>query len=113
MHSSKIKEMKNNKLNFNPDKWDWYSFLDASDEVKEMHHNTAIKLSSSWVTCACGQLCEVLPKGFHNRPLDDSLEDLGVLFMKVIDAKDYTVAKTTLDKRTAYLLTLPNYTDKK
>tara|TARA_R110000737_G_scaffold171943_1_gene197445 strand:+ start:2811 stop:3152 length:342 start_codon:yes stop_codon:yes gene_type:complete len=111
--------MKNDKqiLKFDPKNWDWYAYLDASEEVKEEYNNEAYDLSSDWVTCACGQVCSVLPKGEHaNAPLDNELGDLGVDFCSEIEIKDWGNAKTTLDKiekRTIFLLQQLNYTDPK
>ena len=108
--------MKNNKLKFDPKNWDWYAYLDASDEVKESYSVEALDLASSWVTCACGQLCDALPKSFNQRPADDHLRYLGEVFMDSIESRAYISAKATLDNieiRTAYLLTLPNFTDDK
>ena len=111
--------MKNDKqiLKFDPKNWDWYAFLDASKEVKEEYYGEAYDFSGGWVTCACGQLCDALPKGEHaNAPLDNELGDLGVVFCSEINVKDWDEAKTTLDKiekRTIFLLKQPNFIDPK
>ena len=56
--------MKNDKqiLRFNPKEWYWYAYIDTSAPVKEKYHDAACVLAEGWTTCACGQLCDVLPK---------------------------------------------------
>ena len=107
--------MKN--LKFDPENWDWYAFLDASKEVKEKYSNEAYDLSSGWVTCACGQVCSVLPKGKHsNAPLDNELGDLGEDFSSEIEVDQWGSAKVILYKieaRTIFLLKQPNLIDPK
>ena len=111
--------MKNDKqiLKFDPNNWDWYAFLDASEEVKKEYRNEAYDLSSDWVTCACGQVCSVLPKGeYANVPLDCELGDLGIYFCDLICDEDWKNAKIILDRieeRTIFLLQQPNYIDPK
>ena len=107
--------MKN--LKFDPENWDWYAFLNASKEVKEKYSNEACNLSGGWVTCACGQLCDVLPKdGYAVAPLDNKLVNLGLSFCDNIEDKYWGKAKETLDKieeRTIFLLKQPNFIDPK
>lgn len=112
--------MKNDKqiLKFDPKNWDWYAFLNASKEVKERYYDKAEGLSEDWVTCACGQVCNMLPKvsNLHNIPLDVDARYLGYHFALQIDNKDWENAKITLDKiesRTIFLLQQPNYIDPK
>ena len=88
--------MKN--LKFDPKNWDWYAFLDASKEVKEEFRGDAFNLSSEWTTCACGQVCDVLPKGLYGCPNDKELGDLGMDFCDLICNEGWKNAKITLDK---------------
>tara|TARA_R110000822_G_scaffold27129_1_gene81254 strand:+ start:253 stop:570 length:318 start_codon:yes stop_codon:yes gene_type:complete len=103
------------KLEFNPNNWNWYAYLDADKEVHIEHYQKATDLSRCWVTCACGQLCKVLPKdNFTNAPIDKILFDLGVSFQDSIIYNNFSKGKLILDEieqRTFYLLTLPNYTE--
>lgn len=46
-------------------------------------------LSESWVTCACGNQCEIIPRAqsgfFKGRPKDKDLRDLGLKFNEYVD----------------------------
>lgn len=65
---------------YHPD-FDWFAFLNQDMElVSEDHLEEANALADNWVTCACGQLCKVLPRGIGNYPEDDKLYDLGMDF---------------------------------
>ena len=101
------------KLEFDPNNWNWYAYLDADKEVKLKHYKKADVLAASWVTCACGKLCKVLPKNIlDNEPDDEILSNLSLWFNNYIEHKDFFSAKRILDKieaRTSYLLTLPDY----
>ena len=104
------------KLKFDPENWDWYAFLDASNVIKEEFKREAFSLSSDWITCACGQVCDVLPKGLYSSPLDEEASGLGMDFCDLICDEDWENAKTTLDKiekRTIFLLKQPNFIDPK
>ena len=103
-------------LKFDPENWDWYAFLDASEEVKEDYHKEAKYLSDEWATCACGQLCNVLPRNASNSPKDFVASRLGLLFYENIESKLWKKAKKTMDKieeRTIFLLQQPNFIDPK
>ena len=105
------------KLKFDPKNWDWYAFIDDSEEVKLAYEEQAEDLASSWITCACGQVCSVLPKRFESMcPLDNELMYLGNSFHAEIDNKKWEEAKEILDKieaRTIFLLKQPNFIDPK
>jgi hypothetical protein len=110
--------MENNKkvLKFNPKKWDWYAFLSSSEGVKYRFREEADELAGCWTTCACGQLCTVLPRSENNVPLDREANILGNDFYDAIEHKEWSEAKKVLDKieeRTIFLLQQPNYTDPK
>ena len=106
--------MKN--LKFDPKNWEWYSFLDASKEIKEKYNLEADVRAGNWHTCACGQVCNMLPKKEYNMPLDDKILDLGIDFCGFIGNEYWNKAKITLDEieaRTIFLLKQPNYIDPK
>ena len=106
--------MKN--LKFDPKNWDWYAFLNASKEVKEENKHRADYLAGGWKTCACGQVCDVLPKGVNDSPKDEEANELGVKFYYNIEEEKWDEAKETLDEieaRTIFLLKQPNYIDPK
>ena len=69
--------------------FDWNKAL--SKDCKDMSEKEAKKLSNlakSWVTCACGNQCSVIPRGLSNTngdvpkgaPIDDQLRNLGASF---------------------------------
>ena len=106
--------MKN--LKFDPENWDWYAFLDASEEIKEEFSEDAIVFAKSWITCACGQICNVLPKTVFGSPSDRRARYLGLDFNSQIQDENWDEAKETLDEieaRTIFLLKQPNYIDPK
>jgi hypothetical protein len=99
---------------YHPD-FDWFAFLNQNIElVSEDYFDEANSLANNWVTCACGQLCKVLPRGSGNCPADDELYDLGMDFAHEIENlrdtrqdEDRLTALETLNKieaRTTLLL---------
>ena len=100
--------MKN--LKFNHRNWDWYAFLNASEEVKKEYYSSAIVLSESWARCACGQVCYDLPRRDDGAPVDFKARHLGLEFNANIHFEDWGKARKTLDeieKRTIFLLQQP------
>ena len=103
-------------LKFDPENWDWYAYLNASKEIKENFSDKAEDLSGNWTTCACGQVCDVLPKNYDKAPTDYEANILGNDFCELIFSQDWENAKNTLDKieaRTIFLLQQPNFIDPK
>jgi hypothetical protein len=64
--------------------------------------------AGSWPTCACGQLCQALPRISHSAtPLDKTLQRLGLSFYSRIQHSrwsDALVAFRKIEKRSAKLL---------
>ena len=75
-------------LKFDPENWDWYAFLDASESIKQEYEEDANELAGSWTTCACGQVCNVLPRDEYRRPKDYKLAHLGRDFYKEIETSE-------------------------
>lgn len=65
--------------------WNWNEFLNyetfTPEDIEE-----ASNRSGSWVTCACGCLCDAIPRSISNIPLDDELESLGYAFDYAVTA---------------------------
>lgn len=63
--------------------FDWNAFLKKKDytsaELKK-----AYKLSSSWVSCACGNQCVTIKRYPNGCPIDSQLSDLGCEFNNCI-----------------------------
>ena len=94
--------------------FDWNAFL-ASEQHDTDAWEDACKHSGSWVTCACGNQCAVLPRSTDGEPSDELLSELGMDFHEAIGYQDALQARAVLsaiEQRSAYLLTLPNYTDR-
>ena len=88
-----------NILKFNPEKWDWYAFLNADEETKELYEHEAEHKAGNWDTC------EVLPKSFS--PRDSILRNLGTDFYTNLVNYNWVQARITLnsiESRVAFLL---------
>jgi hypothetical protein len=61
--------------------FDWNAAL-AKDckKMTEAEASTMYGNASTWVTCACGNQCAIIPRDSYGQPLDGSLRDLGMLF---------------------------------
>lgn len=72
---------------------------------------TLSRKAKNWVTCACGTLCELIPR--YNKstmdgnfsstkkdgaPIDWPLRKLGISFYSHVENENWKAAKTTLDK---------------
>ena len=95
----------------NREPFNWNEFLDKAianpDNIDPDLHMKARHSSSSWVTCACGNQCEIIERGYLGKPEDEHLSHLCYLFDDQINDKEYVNAKETLkeiEKRSAYLL---------
>ena len=55
-------------------------------------------LSKSWVTCACGNQCDAIPRYETGMPKDKQLYDLGLVFTAEIMFGATTKAKATLEQ---------------
>lgn len=87
--------------------FDWNRFLRnvirrktrlPDDEMKQV-----FDLSADWVTCACGTMCSIIPRGGDDsydeaEPLDTKLRDLGINFHKQISNRQWMKARATLAK---------------
>lgn len=86
--------------------FDWNKFLNKENITDEEWEHAA-GLSSDWITCACGNLCDIIPRNVAGCPEDDILYTLGIDFDNSIDFKQITRAKKTLHKieeRSAFLI---------
>ena len=95
------------------DVFDWNAFLASTDHDTDAW-NEAYEYSGSWVTCACGNQCAVLPRDSEGEPCDKLLSKLGFDFHTAIGDEDALQARAILaaiERRSAYLLKLPTYTD--
>lgn len=93
--------------------FDWNEFLNK-ENITEEEWDNASKLAQEWVTCACGNQCDVIPRNDDGDPKDWKLTSLGCLFFRFITLKRADDAKITLkaiEKRSAYLIDKLNKTN--
>lgn len=89
--------------------FDWNDFLDRAIKKKPKYKewNKAVKLSSDWITCACGNQCDIIDRESDGEPTDEELSILGMDFHHCINAGYWEDAKETLkeiEKRSAKLI---------
>lgn len=68
--------------------FDWHEFLNREEYCYADLDLASIK-ASSWVMCAVGSQCSIIPRFHSGRPMDAELEDLGCRFMTRIDEMRY------------------------
>jgi hypothetical protein len=87
--------------------FDWNAFLENPPKKETLSHRYAIDLSGQWVTCACGNLCDIIPRGSFGTPLDNELQRLGFMFSADIEQALWENAKNTIyliDKRSQEII---------
>jgi S-ribosylhomocysteine lyase LuxS involved in autoinducer biosynthesis len=88
--------MKNYAETQGQESFDWNKFLENPPEKGSLEHLEACDLAEAWVTCACGNLCDIIPRSPLGCPIDDYLELLGIAFNNNIQDAEYDVAKKIL-----------------
>lgn len=87
---------------------DWWVELTILEQLKEKgeenwtteERNKVIQLSilaGQWVTCACGNQCEIIPRN-GGAPVDGELHHLGLRFSSDVDDLNIEEAALTLEK---------------
>lgn len=74
--------------------FDWNKELSKRD--KDWYYLK--RMSSRWVTCACGNTCAIIPRDDKGMPYDTVLSDLGHLFYEKVCDMNTRGAKATLKK---------------
>lgn len=64
--------------------FDWFEFL-TKDTFTPNEIEEAASKAGSWVTCACGNQCDVIPRNRWGEPCDFDLKILGSDFAKALD----------------------------
>jgi hypothetical protein len=89
----KVMEDGYNKL---PNGFNWLAVLKdlaAGAVIDGNSFDTLVEMANMWPTCACGQLCSVLPrKEPYNEPVDRTLYSLGLDFCYAIEETRWTEA---------------------
>lgn len=68
--------------------FDWNAFLEKESYTEDELYQ-AIDSAIDWVTCACGNQCDVIPRGYDGKPLDRRLKKLGREFFVCIKTMYY------------------------
>ena len=63
--------------------FDWNAFLNKETYTLEELINAKM-LANSWITCACGNQCEIIPRNETGSPCDIILYELGLDFSYAI-----------------------------
>jgi hypothetical protein len=74
------------------------------------HHHTLQQMSAHWPSCACGELCQSLPRFATGEPADATLKQLGLDFSAVIYNQHWDLALEVfkkIERRTTQLLEWP------
>ena len=88
--------MKSYSETYNKKPINWFVELNKSltyDEFIDLY-----ELSKSWITCACGNQCSIIPRYDDGQPLDKELSELGVEFTLNIRRGNKVNALNTLAK---------------
>jgi hypothetical protein len=88
--------------------FDWRAFLNQS-EISDASAKWAESQAKEWVTCACGNQCDIIPRTGSGAPRDAILNQLGgdEGFYAAVSKKDWAEAINFLDMievRSAYLI---------
>jgi hypothetical protein len=88
--------------------FDWWKALENPPKYDNIDQDDLADMAGTWVTCACGNQCEAIPRRSDGEPWDEDLRDLGLLFYYQIRDLEWEEAKETLRKieiRSAEILT--------
>lgn len=82
--------------------FNWHKFIELGilDQLTQEQKEKGIMLAKSWVTCACGNQCKLIPREefIKGRPDDDILYSLGNLFAILVKIERYESAKFIIKK---------------
>ena len=89
--------------------FDWNDFLDRGNrgQINGWELNRARSLSGDWITCACGNQCDVIPRYESGCPIDEELYHLGLRFHSCIAKENYSFAihlLSEIEARSTYLI---------
>jgi hypothetical protein len=77
--------------------FDWNKFL-ARKRINSEQWLDAANLAGSWVTCACGNQCKIIPRDIDGEPKNPLLRRLGTRFYHDIQDEDKAGARATLKR---------------
>jgi len=77
--------------------FDWFEALNQK-EITQSDWCILLFLAKSWVTCACGNQCNIIPRDyFDGQPLDKELKNLGIFFSDAIRSRNKQIALNVLE----------------
>ncbi len=78
--------------------FNWRTALKKAISRKQKTSPSLTEKAKSWVTCACGNVCSVIPRYDGGSPKDNRLNNLGCTFYDDVNEGDFKAALVTLDK---------------
>lgn len=91
------------------DPFDWWEFLNKETYTTE-DFDKATMLGYSWVTCAVGNQCAIIPRDRIGTPRDPLLRDWGINFSNLINLMEEASFK--FENTTLYPLLKQEYRDR-
>lgn len=79
------------------EKFNWYEQL-SKPEISNHEWVVMNTKASSWVTCAVGNLCDIIPRSDSGEPEDKILLRYGVQFMEYVCERNVDKSIETLNK---------------
>lgn len=78
--------------------FDWNDFLQRANtnQITQKESENAEEEAASWVTCACGNQCAIIPRFSDGEPKDKPLRQLGYQFFYAIEEEKWGAARETL-----------------
>lgn len=86
--------------------FDWWDALNNPEKYKDDDVDLP-EISGDWITCACGNQCDVIPRESSGKPKDLILIDLGYEFHNLIKDQNWDDAKEILsqiEERSSFLI---------
>jgi len=86
--------------------FDWNLFLEKAindpSSISDLEYGKIFHLSGTWVTCACGNQCAIIPRSisgpFYGSPVDILLNTLGMALSQSVKAWEWLEARNILHK---------------
>ena len=104
-------------LGYIPEGFDWFRILEALTDgatITNEQSNKLVEMAGKWPACACGQLCQLLPRrAVDKAPIDGTLNQLGHQFYVFIKAERWEYALRTMQRIEARSIRLLNDIEKR
>lgn len=73
-----------------------FNWHHALEHPEEYSRGELCEKASAWVTCACGNQCDIIPRFKDGEPRDKELRDSGRLFFAFVFYGSFDLAKSIL-----------------